>query len=279
MLTIVYGLASALVWGAGDFTGGIVSRKTDAPRAVLFGGGAGLFYLLVAAILTDAPRPDLPALLWSAAAGAVGMTGLLLLYHAFAVGQISLAAPISALLSAALPIVVGLWWEGLPELPNLAGFGLALAAIWLISSHGSAKQNKQVRWRDLGPAFLSGIFFGLYFIFMERGSQQTALWPMVTSRAAGILVVLTYMSFAHRPFLPPRSVWPLIALNGLLDVTGNGLYVLAAQVGRLDIAAVLGSLYPASTVFLARLFLHERLTPAQARGVFLAFLAIVLMTI
>lgn len=279
MLAIFYGLASALVWGAGDFTGGMVSRKADAPRAVLFGGGAGLFYLLMAALLTGAPQPNLPSLAWSAAAGAVGMTGLLMLYHSFAIGQISLAAPISALLSAALPIVVGFWLEGAPAAVNWVGFALALAAIWLISGGGRPAPEDHLRWRNLWPAFLSGIFFGLYFIFMERGSQETALWPMVTSRTAGILVVVTYMLVNSHPLTLPRTVLPLVALNGLLDVSGNGLYVLAAQVGRLDVAAVLGSLYPASTVFLARLLLHERLAPGQVRGVVLAFLAIVLMTI
>ena len=79
--------------------------------------------------------------------------------------------------------------------------------------------------------------------------------------------------------MPPRDVWGLCIINGMIDIGGNAFYVLAARTGRIDVAAVLGALYPASTVLLAWIFLKERLTWLQAFGVLLAFVAIVLFTL
>jgi drug/metabolite transporter (DMT)-like permease len=102
---------------------------------------------------------------------------------------------------------------------------------------------------------------------------------MVASRTAGTLTMVAYTLITRQPFLPPKSVWPLVVLNGLLDISGNGMFVLAGQAGRMDVAAVLASLYPGSTVVLAGLILHERLNRLQWLGILAALTAIVLMTI
>jgi drug/metabolite transporter (DMT)-like permease len=279
MLSIFYGLTSAIVWGAGDFTGGLASRKAGPYRTVMLSEAFGLLLVLAAALLTGAPVPAWPDLAWATLAGALGCSGLTLLYKSFADGQMSIAAPVSALTSAALPIAAGTLLEGFPGALKLAGFALALAAIWLISRDYGPARPAQIHLRDLRLPLIAGFFFGLYFILMDRGTQSTVLWPMIASRAAGSLVIALYVLSRGGPLLPERRTWPLIALNAVLDIGGNALYILSARAGRLDVAAVLGSLYPGSTVLLAWLLLKEKINRWQAAGILAALIAIVLMTL
>jgi drug/metabolite transporter (DMT)-like permease len=123
------------------------------------------------------------------------------------------------------------------------------------------------------------VVFGLFFVFLHQASQETVFWPIIATRTASIIFLAGFASLARQPWRPQRAVWPLIALCGLLDTTGNGLYVLSGQLGRLDVAAVLSSLYPASTVALAWLVLKERITRPQLAGIFSALAAIILITL
>ncbi len=279
MLSILFGLSSALAWGAADFTGGLASRKAKAYQAVLLGEAVGLVALLIAVISSgEAPIGWFEWMLCTIA-GSLGTLGLLLLFHAMTKGQMSVAAPVSALMAAILPVIAGTVTEGFPGWLTLGGFSLALAAIWFISQPDGGPKSMRVRLADLSLPLIAGVSFGAYFILMHRGSQEGLFWPMVSSRVAGVATMMVYTLVTRQPFLPAKSAWPLLILNGLLDITGNGLFILAGQAGRMDVAAVLASLYPGSTVLLAGLFLHERLNRAQVVGVLTALAAIVLMTI
>lgn len=280
VLAIVFGLLSALIWGAGDFAGGLSSRRLGAYRAVMFGELVGVGLLLGALAIVHEPLPPLPVWLYSMVAGTVGSLGLLVLYHAMAVGQMSIAAPVSALLAAALPVVASALIDGLPGPTQMAGFAFALVAIWLVSQSGAGVQAG--RLTDLRWPLLAGLGFGVYFILTHQATQGATFWPLVASRLAGTSLVLLFMMGRRMPWREtwyvPRSAWGLVILNAVLDVGGNAFYVLAGQVGRLDIAAVLGSLYPGGTVLLAWLVLKERITRSQALGIGAALVAIVLMT-
>jgi drug/metabolite transporter (DMT)-like permease len=133
--------------------------------------------------------------------------------------------------------------------------------------------------RDLALPLIAGVSFGVYLVLIERGSQNLLIWPMVASRTAGTLMMLVYVVARRERILPGGKAWPFIILNGLLDVSGNGLYILAGQAGRMDVAAVLASLYPGSTVLLAWMLLHEKITRPQFVGILMALGAIILMTI
>jgi drug/metabolite transporter (DMT)-like permease len=209
----------------------------------------------------------------------MGVLGLLLFFKAMTKGQMSVAAPVSALTAAILPVIVGSFVEGFPGWPTLAGFALALAAIWFISQPDGGPKSLRLRLADLSLPLIAGVSFGVYLILFHRGSQTGLFWPMVSSRLAGVATMVVYTLVTHQSFEPPKSVWPLLILNGMLDVSGNGLYILAGQAGRMDVAAVLASLYPASTVLLAGFFLHERLNRLQLAGILTALAAIVLMMV
>ena len=278
MLSIFYGLLSALGWGAADFTGGLASRRSNPYQVLFLAEISGLIPLLILALILRDPLPGVSVWAWSAAASTVGTFGLLILYRALAEGSMTIAAPISALLAAVIPVLVGSLTQGLPKPVTFLGFVLALVSIWVISQNGESR-DLRLNLQTLRLPFLAGLFFGLYFVMIHQATRQDFFWPLVSARLAGTLVMSVYALIVRGPLLPARPLWGLVALGGVLDVTGNAFYVLASRVGRLDVAAVLGSLYPASTVLLAWLILKERLTSLQLIGVLLAFAAIVLLTL
>jgi drug/metabolite transporter (DMT)-like permease len=280
LLSVFYGLLAAIGWGAGDFTGGLAARKTGAYRAVFYAEVIGVCVLLVTTLFLDEPVPDLRVWTLSMLAGAFGTIGLILLYQAMTLGLMSIAAPVSALLAAALPVFAGAITEGLPDVPTLIGFGFALFAVWMVSQGEGGVKDILTHLSDLKLPLLAGIGFGLYFVIMHAATSGGAtVWPMVASRSGGMTLIIVFMLFTRQSWKLDGSAIPVIALNGVLDITGNLFFILAGQAGRLDVASVLSSLFPGATVVLAWIFLHERLTRNQWIGIISALIAIILMTI
>ena len=281
MLSILFGLGAALGWGAGDFTGGLAARKTGAYRAVFYGEVAGIFVLFTAIAIVGESTPSLNVWLLSMLAGAFGTIGLMLLYQSMTLGMMSIAAPVSALLAAMLPVFVGAFTEGLPQLLTLIGFGFALFAVWMVSQGKGGVTDILAHLSDLKLPLLAGIGFGLYFVVMHQATSAGAtIWPMVASRSGGMILIAIYMLITRASWkVEDNSAWWLIIINGILDISGNLFFILAGQAGRLDVAAVLSSLFPGATVVLAWIFLKERLTRNQWVGIVSALIAIVLMTL
>jgi len=277
----VFGLLSAISWGAGDFTGGLAARKVGAVRAVFYASVIGLIAVTISAWAANEAVPSLRVWLIAMLAGIFGSTGLIILYAAMANGTMSIAAPVSALLAAALPVLVGTLTEGLPETLTLIGFGFALFAVWMVSQSEGGVKDILSHLADLKLPLLAGLGFGGYFIVMHRATDEGALlWAMTGSRSSSVLLIFIYMLVTRTSFrVDDRSSFPVIGVNGVLDLTGNAFFILAAQAGRLDVASVLSSLYPGSTVMLAWIFLHERLSRTQWIGILSALIAIVLMTL
>jgi drug/metabolite transporter (DMT)-like permease len=279
LASILFGLISAISWGAGDFTGGIVSRRAGAYRAAFYGEFTGLIFLAIMLIVTREPIPGWSAWGWSATAGAVGAVGLVLLFRSLAEGQMSIAAPVSALMGAVLPVILSGLTEGLPDPLKYVGFALALVSIWLISQGDGSEKKFHLHLANLRMPLFSGVCFGFYFILIHQGSHTATIWPMVAARSAGSIVLFFFALANHQLNWPEKRTLPLVFLNAAGDIGGNTFYILAGQAGRLDVAAVLGSLYPGTTVLLAGILLHERLNRAQWAGILAALAAILLMTI
>ena len=283
MLSIIYGIASAATWGAADFIGGLATKRTSPYRVLFLAEIAGLIPFTALALLVREPIPSTLDLLWGAISSLVGLTGLTILYRALADGQMSIAAPVSALFAALIPVIFGFFTLGAPSLSTMIGFGLAFLAVWLISQTDRSNWRFPLRglrsFADLRLPLLSGLFFGLYFIVIHRATLNAFFWPLVVARFAGFAAFGLYALIARQPAMPPRDVWGFCLINGVIDIGGNAFYILSAQTGRIDVAAVLGALYPASTVLLAWIFLKEKISLVQTFGVFLAFIAIVLFTV
>ncbi|RPI30904.1 MAG: EamA/RhaT family transporter [Chloroflexota bacterium] len=276
-LAVFFGLFAALFWGAADFTGGVASKRANVYRVLLTGEWSGLLFLLPLPFIFHEPLPSWQDLLLSAFASTSGVFGLAMLYRSLSEGQMSVAAPVSALLAAVIPVIVSVAVDGYPGALKMAGFALTLAAIWLISSDDGIGKALRLRWTALRLPLLAGLAFGLYFVLMNISSRQAAYWPLVSARLAGTLAMAAYLLLTRRPAAPPRPVFWLAIMCGVLDVIANASFVLAGQAGRLDVAAVLGSLYPGTTVLLAGILLKERLNFSQLAGIAAALVAIALI--
>ncbi len=280
MLAVICGISTALCWGTADFIGGSASRRAGAYSMTLGTVGSGLLVLLPAALIMQEASLSWNGWLWSMLAGTFDSVGILLLYMSMTSGRMSLAAPVSALTSAALPVAFGMVTLGIPELPVLAGLILALASVWLVSRGEETGQHGRIRFTDLYLPLLSGTCLGAFLILMHTNSHTAMFWPMVAVRCGGVVTLLClFTAFRFRVQKTTAFPWRLIVLTGLLDVGGNISYILAGQMGRMDVAAVLSSLFPGTTVFLAWLILKEQISRLQLAGILLALGAIVLFTL
>jgi drug/metabolite transporter (DMT)-like permease len=217
-------------------------------------------------------------LLWGALAGVFGMAGLAALYLGLARGRMAVVAPVTAAIAAALPVLVGLLLEGWPSPWQLAGFVVALAAVWLLAQDGDGV-DALIDIRELRLPFIAGIGFGLFFIFIDQASHDGVFWPLLAARLSSI-GILTVLVLTRREWkIPPRTQFPLLVLIGVFETGGNAFFALATQIGRLDISAVLASLYPATTVLLAALVLKEKVGRPQKVGIVATLAALILIAL
>ena len=273
--TIAFGLLASLCWGSGDFNGGLASRRANASSVVIAAYTVGFVLLLALAFIWRERFPPAIDVLWGGLAGLAGAMGLVSFYSALSIGRMGIAAPVSAVLTASLPVLFSVFTQGFPGPLQLCGFVLALLAIALISRPESAKGRPE----GLGLALLAGCGFGCFFILISRVNAGATFWPLAIARFTSVLFLLAFAAIRRQPMLPGKGVAPLILLAGVLDALGNTFFVLATHSGRLDVAAVLSSLYPAATVLLAALILRERVTRIQGLGILLALLAVPLISV
>lgn len=276
IIAVIYGLASAVSWGAGDFSGGFATKTCSVYGVLLVANVTGLLLLSIGALLLGSPVPDLYFLLLGAAAGIFYFLGLAALYKSLASGLMGIVAPLTAVVAAVLPILFSTFSEGLPSSLQALGFMIAFLAIWLLSV---PEKSRKVKWPKFGLPVAAGFCFGLTFIFIDGAADQGVLWPLVAARCAGMAALIIFLVIFRSSILPPRNKYPLACLSGIFDTAGTALFALAAQTGRLDISAVLASMYPATTVLFARLILKERLAPRQWIGVAVALFALALIAV
>ena len=276
MALILAGLCAAC-YGAADFSGGLASRQRVAGFVAAVGGVVGLVCLSAAAMVVGADGFSAADAGLSAVGGLAGSVGVLLLYYGLAEGHISIVSPLTAVCSAVLPLAVGLIQGERPGMTSLVGVGLALVAVAVISmedGHGTSSWSTR---RSVTVGLLAGVGFGLFFVMLDAVDSGTGLWPVVVSRSVGIPLYLLVWSRSGDPGLTPLPMLAVAA--GLLDSAANVSYLLATREGLLSLVAVVASLYPAGTVFLARVVLGERLGTQRLAGVVAALVAVALIAI
>lgn len=277
LAAIACGIFSAVAWGAGDFSGGFATRKSHALVVVFFSQVTGIILLMTAGLaIGTGPGWETAPLLWGGVAGLCGTFGLVSLYTGLAQGTMGIVAPLSAVLTGIIPLGFSLAAEGFPGRGRLAGFGLAMVAIFFLSFSGG---KEPVRSKEIQLSLMAGLGFGLFFVTIDQAVTRNVIWPLVAARMSSLCLLSVMLGTSGRLKLPPGNQLPFVILAGALDAAGNVLFALAAHLGRLDVSAVLASLYPASTVFLAWLFLRERLKGRQWMGVLSAIAALGLISI
>jgi drug/metabolite transporter (DMT)-like permease len=278
-VAVLLALGCAVVYGASDFLGGLASRRTSVFGVVAFSQLAGLV-ALVALLPWLGGRVGPADLGWGAAAGVAGAAGLVVFFRTLARGVMSVVAPVTAVTAAAVPVLVGLAGGDRIDLWAALGILLALAAVVLVSAEGGLSALRTARPASVPPALLAGSMFGLFFVLLDRTSDDTGLTPLVTARLASVALAVGIALVGRKPMRASRPAVPLVVASGIGDMSANALFLLATQQpGQLAITGVLASLYPVSTVVLAQVVLRERLAAAQMAGLGTAVAAVVLITL
>ena len=295
-------LLSAASWGGGDFSGGMGvkasgGRVAGAIRFVILAHAISLVVLLGMLWTRHAGLPRGAAAGWAVAAGVMGALGLVAFYIALSRGGMGVSAAASGLLAAAIPALVSSVIEGAPGAMRLAGFALAGGAIWLIAA-GDSPESQGESSGTMGLAVFAGTAFGIYFVALKMANPLGLVMPMAIARASSVTlcsVVLGGMALRERaslaqPTSQKRDVghpvsgrwmagWGWACAVALLDTGGNVLFMAATRLGRLDVASVLASLYPAGTILLAAWYLQERPTRRQSLGMVVALAAVAMITL
>ena len=258
------------IWGASDFVGGVGARRANAFLFTAIVHVSGVILIGSVAVLTGAAFPVRKSMLWALVAGAIGGIALALFYRALASGQMGLTAPVAAVLGAGIPTIVTSFTVGFPGYRQVAGFALAIVGVWLISR----TEESSGRPEGLGLAILAGIGFAGFYLCVNQARENSALWVAVMSRFGALVVTCGIVLFGRKLALVATPVFGLAILAGCLDTSGSALFVRATQIGRLDAAVVLSSLYPAVTVLLARAFLHEHFSRGKTIGMLAALAAV-----
>jgi len=279
-------LASSVLYGAADFLGGLASKRASTAWVVAIAQSSGLLVLVGTIGFLPQADPARADVLWGALAGLAGTLGVGLLYRALAIGTMGVVAPITAVCAVALPVLVSILRGQRPAALALAGIALAMVAIVLVSRQPSAAPGATIPSpRRLPPgvphAMLSGVAIGVFFVVLAEARPESGLWPLVGARGTAFPVCLLVGALSRGPSLKmmPRRAVLTAASAGIVDMTANVLYLLASRMGSLAVVVTLSSLYPASTVVLARLVLGERLHRTQVVGMVCALVAVALIVV
>ena len=288
MTAVLISLLASVCWGCADFAGGIYSRRMSVLGVLVLVEGAGLIAIVVVALFSGESPPDASVFAIAAAAGLSGVTGLGLFYRALAVGPMSLVAPVAAS-GAAVPALYGVATGDPLTLLLGSGLGIAMAGVMLASieapeaetedEHAASAEHPSAAPSRLGLLLAAGAAagFGGYFILFDRVADDSVVWSLVGARSAPVLVLVVLILVCRVP-LPAGRDRLVLAGAGLLDVSATGLYGLALTRGALSVVSVVGSLYPVTTVLLARVILHERVRPVQGAGIALALGGVALIS-
>jgi drug/metabolite transporter (DMT)-like permease len=274
-------IGSALLYGAADFTGGIATRRAGTLSVVLLSQFSGLVLLALLLPLLPPASPTRTDLVWGIAAGLTGGVGVALLYRALAIGRMAVVAPTTAVCAVTIPVVVSVLLGERPVPLAVAGIVLGIVSIVLVSRQGIPETQVPGLSRPhptgIGTALVSGVAIGFFFLSLAQTGSEAGMWPLLVSRGTSVAVFALGAVISGRSIRMPRRVVGLAIACGMVDMLANALYMLASRQGPLSLVVTLSSLYPASTVLLARIILGERLNPWQITGVGCALAAVVLI--
>jgi drug/metabolite transporter (DMT)-like permease len=272
-----FGLLSAATWGGSDFAGGLGARRASSLLITASGQIASLLILLAITLGFHLAVPNTFQLICAAAGGFEGAIALAIFYRALAMGAMGLTAALTGLLTAFVPVVFEFFHNGRPSFLTALGLAAGFLAIWLIT-HTPADGTAGSPPKALMLGATAGLGFGAQLILFKMASEGGVLWALTAGRVAGVTAILLVIAFAP-PARPWRGFWLAGIVSGSFDAVGNLFYMLAARFGRLDVAAVICSLYPAGTILLAAAILHEHPTRRQLTGMAVALAAVALLSL
>lgn len=267
MLSVLLALGSSVAWGLADFIGGLQSRRRPVLTVLLW---AQLTAVLLAAVYVLAAGDALPsaeAVAWAAGSGALGVAALAAFYRGLAIGTMSIVAPVAAT-GGAVPVLVGVLGGERPGSLQVAGIVIALVGVVLAAREPGEHVDRDVARTALGLALVAAVGFGVFLVGLQKATAASGVgWSLLIVRSVQVVILLSAAALLRpRIALAPRALAPIAAV-GAGDLIANAMFATATTLGLLSVVAVLGSLYPAMTVVLARTFLEERVSRIQEIGV------------
>jgi drug/metabolite transporter (DMT)-like permease len=277
-------LASALMYGAADFTGGLATRRAATIPVVISSQFSGMVLLALLLPILPGSSPSRTDLLWGVAAGLTGGGGVALLYRGLAIGRMAVVAPTTAVCAVVIPVVAAMLLGERPGGLAVLGIALGIGSIVLVSQQteatsGPARSGASGLRPGVGIALVSGILIGFFLLSLAQTAPSAGMWPILAARITSVTLFAAAALVRGIPLAPARPALWLALAGGTVDMLANAAYLLAAREGQLSLVVTLSSLYPASTVLLARVLLGERLNGRQLGGVGCALAAIVLVVI
>jgi drug/metabolite transporter (DMT)-like permease len=280
-VTALLALISAVFIGGADFLGGLTSRTANGIRVATFVSIVGVPLALAVSVSYGADRVTTTDVVWSVLSGVAVGVGIGCFYTAMGRGLISIVAPVAAVTGAVMPVVYALANGERPGGTTVIGLVVAIASVAVVSlapseqHEGAAAVNAQV----IALALASGFCFGLFYIAFSRVSDDAGLWPITIERiAASVVLVALALFLARGAVADLRRLLPVVAVIAVLEVAATVPLLLALQRGPVAVASVIASLYPVTTVLLAGIVLHERLSRLQLVGVTCALVAVALVS-
>ncbi|MGW1410803.1 EamA family transporter [Streptomyces sp. NPDC002403] len=277
MLALLLALGSSLAYGCADFLGGLGARKAHVLRTVMIAAPASLAVELLLWPLLGASF-GAGALGWGAASGVASAAAFAMLYRTLAIGPMNVLSPVTALVSAALPVGVGLTQGEHLGAAGLVGLPLALAAVVLVSAGRGAEMARPSRTALL-LAFGAGAAIALQLVFLHQAPSDSGVAPLIVGRTVSSAITLAAAGLLRRRLGSERPAYAMSATAGMLDSLANLMFLLAARSGDLTVVAVITALYPAGTVLLARSVLAERIHRGQLVGLGTAAVAVGLLAL
>lgn len=274
IIGVILAIISAAAWGTGDFSGGVATRSQSQFQVLFLSAVPGIVLLAVIAIFIGENLPSQKDVLWALSAGISGALGVAALYKGLSIGNAATVAPTAAVIGAGLPVAFSCLTLGIPGTTQLIGFLAAVFGIWFVSRPSEDQGRSGIQ--GLIPAVLAGAGFGGFFILIAQVSQGMVFIPLVLTKTAAFTLAFFILIFRQEG-VPSLTSNPIALTAGVFDAGGNIFFLLAKQYTRLDVAAVLASMYPSVTVILACLIQGERVSIYQWQGVVLCVIAVALI--
>jgi drug/metabolite transporter (DMT)-like permease len=278
VLALVLGLGSSVAWGMGDFLGGLKSRQLPLLNVLVGSQLTGLLIVSIAVAARGEGPPGGDFAIFAALSGVAGAVGLASFYRGLAVGNMGIVAPISAT-SAVIPVVIGIATGDRPSTIEAAGLALAFVGVVLASRDEVGTGTGGSIARGAGLAVVSALGFGFFFVAIDRASDADVLWAILVNRCTSVSLLLAAAAVVRPPLAVRSQDVATLILIGTLDITANLLFAVAAREGLISLVAVVASLYPLTTVVLARLVLGERAHRAAQVGVAAALVGVALIAL
>jgi drug/metabolite transporter (DMT)-like permease len=273
---LLLAFASSVTWGAGDFLGGLKSRQHPVLVVLLVAQLTGLLLIAGYVAIRGEGPPGGELALWAPLSGLAGAVGLAAFYRALAIGNMGVVAPISAT-AAVVPLAVGVAGGDRPGGLQYAGIALALVGVVLASREEVGGRPAGGTARGAGLALLSALGFGLFFVCMDRASDEDVAWAILVNRCTSSTLLLGAFAMLRPRFALGRADLAALLAVGALDIAANAMFAVASTEDLVSLVSVMASLYPITTVGLAAVVLGERPHRVAQVGVVLALCGVALI--